>query len=273
MNHTELVNKLGAYEWYHSIKVAEGLYTPGVDRYQGMWQFNLRAMNEIDFKDRKVLDVGCRDGLFSFEAERRGAQEVVGIDNDLSPGAVELLIPHFKSKVKMYEMNLLEMTPEKFGSFDIILFFGVLYHLRYPVWSLRKLVDCLSDGGTLVIESGMLVDRRYEAVEFMYCPVEDSPYEPTSCTFFNQKALDTTMRSLGCEAIDCKTVSKDMEAPKKTRLADVVKPTLRRLKPGPRAPQVDRQFLTYRKNPSIKKSALLSYWDGTHNIHTRLVAS
>lgn len=271
MNQTELASKLAAYKWYHQIKVADGLYTPGVEAFRGMWEFNLRALNEVDFKDKKVLDVGCRDGLFSFEAERRGAREIVGIDNDLSPGATEFLIPHFESKVRMYEMNLLELTPERFGTFDIILFFGVLYHLRYPVWSLRKLVDCVSDGGKLVIESGMLVDPRYGDVEFIYCPVEDSPYEPTSCTFFNQKALDTTMRSLGCEAVDCKTFSKDGVDQKKA-LAEVVKGNLRKLKPGPRPPQVDRQFLTYRKNVSIKDSTLTGYWDGTHEIHTELVA-
>jgi hypothetical protein len=43
-----------------------------------MWDFNLRAMDLVDFKDKKVLDVACRDGLFSFEAERRGARQVIG---------------------------------------------------------------------------------------------------------------------------------------------------------------------------------------------------
>ena len=227
MDRTALANKLEQYEWYHQIKVADELYTPGIASYQPMWDFNLRAMSAIDFEGKKVLDVGCRDGLFSFEAERRGALEIVGIDSDLSLGATELLIPYFESKVRMYEMNMLDITPEKFGTFDIILFFGVLYHLRYPVWGLKKLVDCLSERGTLIIESGMLIDPRYEEVDFLYCPVEDSPYEPTSCTFFNQKGLDTTMRSLGCKAVDCKTLGKDFIEHKKADLVEAVKGRLR----------------------------------------------
>ena len=274
MNLTELTQRMDQYKWYHLIKVADGVYTPGIaGDYRGMWEFNLRALNDIDFTDKKVLDVGCRDGLFSFEAERRGAREIVAIDNDLSPGATELLIPYFNSKVRMYEMNLMDLTPDRFGTFDIILFFGVLYHLRYPVWGLRKLIDCLADGGTMGIETGMLVDPRYQNFEFLYCPVEDSPYEPTSCTFFNQKALDTTMRSLGCEAIDCKTLGKDLVETRKPALREIVKDELRKFKPvlRPTGPQVTRQLLTYRKNVSRIDDHLLEYWDSTHGTHTEII--
>jgi tRNA (mo5U34)-methyltransferase len=42
-------------------------------------------------RGKRVIDIGCRDGMFSFEAERMGAAEVTGIDNDLSTAAVEFL--------------------------------------------------------------------------------------------------------------------------------------------------------------------------------------
>ncbi len=56
--------------------------------------------------------------------------EVIGIDNDLSAGAVEVLLPYFKSKVQMHQFNLYDLTPETFGKFGIVIFPGVLYHLR-----------------------------------------------------------------------------------------------------------------------------------------------
>jgi SAM-dependent methyltransferase len=268
MDRIELANKLDQFKWYHRIKVADEVFTPGIaGAYQAMWDFNLRALSGVDFQDKKVLDVGCRDGLFSFEAERRGAREVVGIDNDLSPGATDFLIPFFNSKVKMFEMNLLDITPERFGAFDIILLFGVLYHLRYPIWGLKKLVDCLSESGLLLIETGMMVDSRYETVDFIYCPVDDSPYEPTSCTFFNRKGLDTTMRSLGCEALDCKTLGKDFVQQNDASLVQAVKANLRKFR-RVRRPRVNRQFFTYRKNISVKDEILVDYWDGTHVIHS-----
>lgn len=271
MNRTELEARLGRYSWYHRIKIADDLYTPSrLPHFQRMWDFNLRAMDVADYTDKRVLDVACRDGLFSFEAERRGAREVIGIDNDLSRGATELLIPYLDSKVRMYEMNLLDVTPERFGTFDIIQCFGVLYHVRYPIWGLKKLLDCLSDGGMLLIESGMLVDPRYEDVEFLYCPVEDSPFEPSSCTFFNRKGLDVTMRSLGCEAVDCKTLGRDFVGREGPGLFEPLKNRLRimRLRWRRAAPWVDRQFLTYRKNDSVKNAGLARYWDATHNTHS-----
>lgn len=272
MESSELKRELNKYQWYHIMKVADGVYTPGVaGEFRTMWDFNLRALENVDFEEKKVLDVGCRDGLFSFEAEQRGAREIVSIDNDLSRGAADFLIPFLKSKVRMYEMNLLDMTPEKFGTFDIILFFGVLYHLRYPVWGLKKLVECLSDRGILLIESGMLIDRRYEDVDFIYCPVEESPYEPTSCTFFNRKGLDTTMRSLGCETIDCKTLG-DFGQSKNVSVRGVARSIVHSLRSvmRPDAPQVGRQFLTYRNNIATKDRRLIEYWNATHEIHTGL---
>ena len=107
----------------------------------------LNALKTLDLSGKRVLDVGCRDGLFSFAAEKAGALEVVGIDNDLSKGAVEFLIPFFDSKVEMYELNLYDLTVERFGKFDVIMLPGVLYHLRYPFWGLKILRDLINPNG------------------------------------------------------------------------------------------------------------------------------
>lgn len=110
---------------------------PEINKGQGfidVWEFINNNINDVDFSHKKVLDIGCRDGLFSFEAERRGAKEIIGIDNDISLGAKEFLIPYFNSKMQMHELNVYDLSPEIFGKFDVILCFGVLYHLRYPFW-------------------------------------------------------------------------------------------------------------------------------------------
>jgi len=118
-----LAEKMKQYKWFHAIKISDNLYTdPAYPELQVEWDFDLECISRVDFSNKRVLDIGCRDGRWSFEAERRGAREVIGIDNDLSRGAVEFLIPLFNSKVQMYEMNLYELTPDKFGSFDIIFF-------------------------------------------------------------------------------------------------------------------------------------------------------
>src|SRR4051812_12149985 len=101
MNADELRRRLGDYAFYHTIRLTEDIATPGWPVVVPIVNMTLRAMEAVDFRGKRVLDVGCRDGLFCFEAERRGAREILGVDNYLSPGAVELLIPFLRSRVEM----------------------------------------------------------------------------------------------------------------------------------------------------------------------------
>jgi hypothetical protein len=190
--------------------------------------------------------------MFSFQAERKGGREIIGIDHDLSVGAVEFLIPFFGSKVQMYQMNLLELEPTTFGLFDVILLPGVLYHLRYPFWSLSKTVNCLNEKGVLLIESGMLADPRMKDYDLLYCPVEDSPYEITSCTFFNQRALVTTMRSFHCKLLYSNSIH-DSEPPHLDS-----------------PPRVNRSVLIFQKDSEFGPGdePLERYWHTTHGYHS-----
>ena len=65
--------------WWHEIEVAPGIVTPGDDSNR----MKLPILDSLgfpaDLSGRRVLDIGCSDGYFSFEAEKRGAQ-VVAMD-------------------------------------------------------------------------------------------------------------------------------------------------------------------------------------------------
>jgi SAM-dependent methyltransferase len=248
-----LIDKINQYVWYHRIRVQGEVYTTSVvGRLPEIWDFILANLREVDFQNKIVLDIGCRDGLFSLEAERRGAATVHGIDNDVSTGAVEFLIPFFKSKVKMEELNLYELDPSHIGKFDIIMFFGVLYHLRYPYWGLRKITDCLNMDGLLLLESGMLVDDGFtRELELLYCPVENSPYEKTSCTFFNKRGLVTTLQSLGLQLTKSQTLGDEICSAK---MDDV---------------RVSRQYFAFKKGSvTPDQQGIINYWNGTHQYHT-----
>ena len=174
----------------------------------------MNYLKSLDVKGKRVLDIGCRDGLFSFAAESMGAAEVVGIDNDLSKAATEFLIPFFNSKVRMHQMNLYDLKPESFGQFDVVIFPGVLYHLRYPFWGLRAIRDILKIGGHLFIETAVWVGERNNSM--LFCPIgEDNPYAPdgTSCKFFNEKGLVDTLTSLGFQTIHTELLSKIAASP------------------------------------------------------------
>ena len=209
MTDAELQQVLARYAFYHIIKLTDTISTPGNPVYVRAQNLCMERLKSLDVKGKRVLDIGCRDGLFSFAAESMGAAEVVGIDNDLSKAATEFLIPFFNSKVRMHQMNLYDLKPESFGQFDVVIFPGVLYHLRYPFWGLRAIRDVLKIGGHLLIETAIWVGEHNNSM--LFCPIgDDNPYAPdeTSCTFFNEKGLVDTLTSLGFQTVHTELLSK-----------------------------------------------------------------
>jgi SAM-dependent methyltransferase len=197
---------LDRYSWYHCIDIEPGIQTPGQKIILPIQAPIMSELRRHDLAGKRVLDIGCRDGLFSFEAEKMGASEVLGIDNDLSTGATEFLIPYLKSKVQMRAVNLYEFDSAE--PFDFVLFAGVLYHLRFPFLGLKRIADAMKPGGTLLLETAMWATQQRHPL--LYCPPpEQSPYEPTSVTFYNDAGLIAALRSLGFANIESRHIMSD----------------------------------------------------------------
>ncbi len=128
---------------YHTIELPDGSVLPGLQSVEHLrWRLGLFGLPE-DLRGKRVLDIGAWDGWFSFECERRGA-EVVAVDCvalNTFLEARELL----QSRVEYLTLDVSELSPAKLGTFDIVLFFGVLYHLRHPLLGLEKVVELCTD--------------------------------------------------------------------------------------------------------------------------------
>jgi tRNA (mo5U34)-methyltransferase len=89
-----------------------------------------------DLKGKSVLDIGCNAGFYSVEMKRRGASRVLGIDFDPD----YLAQARFVAEVNELDIEFLELSVYDLGAlhekFDIVLFMGVLYHLRHPLLAL-----------------------------------------------------------------------------------------------------------------------------------------
>lgn len=192
------------YRFYHVIDLGNGMATPGIELFTPMQTPVLEDIRRRDLRGMRVLDIGCRDGLFSFEAERRGGR-VLGIENGLSPAAVEFLIPWFKSSVEMRAVNLYELKVAPNERFDYVIFAGVLYHLRTPFHGLKLIADAMVPGGVLLIETALLLSHHRHP--FVFTPASrDSPYDATSVSFFNHRALVATLESMGFDDVECRAV-------------------------------------------------------------------
>jgi tRNA (mo5U34)-methyltransferase len=89
-----------------------------------------------DLSGKTVLDIGCNGGFYSIEMKRRGAARVLGIDHDED----YLKQARFAAEVIGLDIEFLQLSVYDVGAlgerFDLVLFLGVLYHLRYPLLAL-----------------------------------------------------------------------------------------------------------------------------------------
>lgn len=124
--------------WFQKIEVLPDLFSPGwadpiVEKlpYYGL---------PDDLTGKRVLDIGCAEGFFSFEAEKRGAREVIGIDS--FPDSVRrfnITKAARQSNATAFLMNVYDLEPRRLGTFDLVLFYGVFYHLKHPQLALERI--------------------------------------------------------------------------------------------------------------------------------------
>ena len=111
-----------------------------------------------------MLDIGAWDGFFSFECERRGAARVLAIDTFAwdNYGKDGFLLAHktLNSKVEHRRLAAEDIDVATLGTFDVVLFLGVFYHLRSPISVLERIRGVTA--GTLILETHALVPAFHE---------------------------------------------------------------------------------------------------------------
>jgi len=146
--------------WWHEIKVAPGIVTPGDDSNR----MKLPILDALglprDLRGKRALDIGTSDGYFAFELEKRGAA-VTAIDfvpETYSGFATARRI--LDSQVEYRMDNVYNLAAESYGTFDVVLFLGVLYHLRKPLAALDAIRSVMSEGAQLFVGT-MLIDEYF----------------------------------------------------------------------------------------------------------------
>jgi tRNA (mo5U34)-methyltransferase len=146
--------------WWHELELAPGIVTPGDDSNR----MKLPILDELGLPKRldglRVLDIGCSDGFFSFEMERRGA-EVVAIDFVPETYTGFATARRILGSAVEYRMdNVYNLNPEAYGQFDVVLFLGVLYHLRKPLAGLDAIRAVTKTGGQIFVGT-MMIDEYF----------------------------------------------------------------------------------------------------------------
>lgn len=208
MQAESLREEVGKISWFHRIDLGNGIVTPGLDDSRAKLEtLHLPASLE----GLSVLDIGAWNGFFSFEAERRGARRVLATDSFCWGGegwgtkaGFNLAKKALNSKVEEMEIDVMDLSPSNVGVFDVVLFLGVLYHLRHPLLALERIFSVTK--GYVVLETVLdkVWDRR-PVVAFY--PGSELNADVSNWWAPNPPAMAAMLTSVGFERVAIRTVT------------------------------------------------------------------
>jgi tRNA (mo5U34)-methyltransferase len=234
--------------WYHSIDLGDET-TPGqksLDVLDREWT----ELGVPPLHGKRVLDVGAWDGYFSFRAEREGAADVVALDHyvwstrlaeqqqqyqrSLVAGT-EYRAPHLdpalwdpaslpgragfdyararlSSNVKPVVLDFSTDDLSDLGTFDVVIFAGVLYHLEDPVGALRRLATLTRE--VALIRTVAVHFPRMTSAAWEFYPGAELENDPSNWWAPNRTALEGAIRAVGFRGcIDRTEASPDADEP------------------------------------------------------------
>jgi tRNA (mo5U34)-methyltransferase len=212
------IHELG--RWFHNLNLGGVRTAPDHflgDYPQNKWRQFAHSL-PFDLRDRTVLDIGCNAGFYSIEMKKRGAARVVAIDFD----EVYLAQARFAAEVSETDIEFHKLSVYDVAAlgekFDIVLFMGVLYHLRHPLLAL----DVIHEHATRDLLVFQSMQRGCNTVapldsDYPFCETDifDQPEyphlsfieecyagDPTNWWVPNRACSEAMLRSAGYEIID-----------------------------------------------------------------------
>jgi tRNA (mo5U34)-methyltransferase len=223
--------------WWHSIDLGQGVVTDGLKTWDQL-QIDIQTLRIPDLKGKTVLDIGTYDGFFAFEAERREAKRVVALDhfvwslniaaclaywrecmekgidpdpnselnqmhpNEL-PGMAAYNTAHrvLESKVETVVEDFMEADLDRLGTFDVVLYLGVLYHMQNPFEALKRLAAVT--GELAIIETEAIALPGFE--DHALCEFFEGSElnrDPSNWWAPNEKAVAGMCRAAGFKRVE-----------------------------------------------------------------------
>lgn len=223
--------------WWHSIDLGHGVVTDG-HKSPDILAREMAALRLPDLTGKTVLDIGAYDGFYSFEAERRGAARVVALDHfawsldlpahiahwrackergvepepaqasphwhpDTLPGKRGYDVAHraLGSRVETVVGDFMTMDLAPLGTFDVVFYLGVLYHMENPLESMRRLASVTK--GVALIETHAIVVPGYEHLEICeFYSANQLNGDGSNWWSPNTRALEGLCRAAGFAQVD-----------------------------------------------------------------------
>jgi tRNA (mo5U34)-methyltransferase len=202
----DLKSRSDAIRWYHTIDLGGGVVTSGVDDTP----YRLRRVKlPPSLRGLSVLDIGAWDGFFSFECERRGAARVVAADYYSWHGGgwgtkagFTLAREALGSRVEDVDIDVMDLSLDRVGQFDVVLFLGVFYHLRHPFTALERIAPLVRR--QFIVETVLdMVGISRPAMAFY--PSRELNNDPTNWWAPNVPAMRGMLETVGFDRVETVT--------------------------------------------------------------------
>jgi tRNA (mo5U34)-methyltransferase len=198
--------EVDAVQWFHSVDLGDGVVSKGCKPINVL-QKEAEAVFKYGVAGKSVLDIGAWDGSFSFAAEERNARDVLATDYFCwcGPGwgkkvAFELARKGRGSKVRDLVIDIPELSIERVGKFDIVLFLGVLYHLKNPLLALEQIAPLVTE--MLILDTETSLDTMDEPV-MRFFPGSELNNDPTNWWAPNIVCIKAMLKVAGFKQVEC----------------------------------------------------------------------
>jgi tRNA (mo5U34)-methyltransferase len=201
--------------WFHNLDLNGVRTAPNhfLGDYPAVKWRNFSNAIPDDLRGKSVLDIGCNGGFYSIEMKRRGAARVLGLDSDED----YLAQARFAAEVTGSDIEFRRLSVYDVAAlgerFDLVLFMGVLYHLRHPLLALDLIHEHVAED-MLVFQAMQRGSKEVEPVEPDYDFFEMEPFDqpgypkmhfiehryandPTNWWAPNRACMEAMLRSAG----------------------------------------------------------------------------
>lgn len=208
--------------WFHNLHLPDGVQTapdhPLGDFPRYKWRHMMDQVPQ-DLRGCSALDIGCNAGFYSFELAGRGA-EVTAIDTGeryLSQASWAAEKLGLERRIRFERMDVYNL-PRLGRTFDLVLFLGVFYHLRYPLLGLDIVTSAtdstlffqtliMSQEGQLdcpenmtIMDRDLIRESAWPKMAFVEHALEG---DPTNWWVPNHAAVEAMLRSCGWQSVQC----------------------------------------------------------------------
>lgn len=221
MDNEDLKSRIGDLApWFHNLRLGGVQTAPDhfLGDYPSFKWAGFRHVLPDDMRGMTVLDIGCNAGFYSLEMARRGADRVVAVDSDPRYLAQARLAAEVEgASIEFRQMSVYDV-PTLGERFDLVIFMGVLYHLRHPLLALDLIREHVV-GDRMLFQSMQRGSDRVAPIAEDYDFNDSTPFEgadvpilyfieqryagdPTNWFVPNRAGMEAMLRSAGFRVIE-----------------------------------------------------------------------